>query len=210
MLKIVDLTVRFGQKTVLDRVHLAVATGETVALLGSSGSGKSTLLRAISGLEPLAGGSVYLNGVDITALAPNKRGIGFLFQDAQLFMHRSVAGNIAYGLECQKMPKAQRQQRIAQMLDLVQLSDYGKRKPHSLSGGQAQRIALARALAPDPQIMLLDEPLSALDVQLRQELAAQLRQLLREKTSIFVTHDPQEAAAVADRVVRLEELTANA
>lgn len=207
-LKLENLTVVLDGKTILKRLSLTVAAGETVALLGASGSGKSTLLRVVAGLEPVAAGRVLLAGVDITARPPHTRGIGFVFQQGQLFQHRSVAGNISYGLENLR-PKPSRQQRarrVQEMLHLVQLPGYEQRAVGSLSGGQVQRIALARALAPDPQLMLLDEPLSALDSDLRGQLATQLREILAPKTAIFVTHDRAEAAQVADRVLHLGEL----
>lgn len=207
-LELQNVTVAYGDKIVLDTVNLSVAAGETVALLGASGSGKSTLLRVIAGLEPSRSGRVLIGGQDVTALPPQQRRVGFVLQTPHLFPYRSVGRNISYGLEHMrpKMVKAQRQARVQQLLELVQLSGFTDRKINTLSGGQAQRVALARALAPDPQLLLLDEPLSALDAQLRRQLAVQLREILREKTAVFVTHDTAEAELIADRVLCLEQL----
>lgn len=187
-------------------VSFEVATGEVVALTGPSGCGKSTLLRAIAGLEPLASGDVYWDGDSIDDVAPHKRGFGLMFQDGQLFAHMSVAKNVAYGLSAQRMPKGEREARVAELLELVGLPDYGDRPVTELSGGERQRIALARSLAPKPRLLLLDEPLSALDRTLRERLALDLAELLRatDTTAILVTHDPYEAETVADRVLAMQ------
>lgn len=208
LLELQEVSVTLAGKPVLQNVNLTVKPGETVALLGASGSGKSTLLRAIAGLEPLAGGQIMLGGRELTRTPAHLRGVGFVFQDGQLFTHRTVAKNISYGLENMrpKLGRAARQARVRELLELVNLPGFEMRKVQTLSGGQAQRVALARALAPEPALLLLDEPLSALDAELRQSLGTQLRQIVQNKTAILVTHDIAEAAQIADRVVRLDSL----
>ena len=188
-------------------VSFEVGDGEIVALLGASGSGKSTLLRAIAGLERIAGGELRMHGERVEGVPTHLRGCGMVFQDGQLFPHRSVARNIAYGLERTDLPRAQRRERVDEMLRLVGLDGYGDRAVTELSGGQQQRVALARALAPRPRVLLLDEPLSALDRALRERLARELREMLRATgtSAIHVTHDQEEAFTVADRVAVLEE-----
>lgn len=205
-LRVRDLVVRYdgpgGGTTAVAGVDLDVAVGEVVALLGPSGSGKSSLLRAVAGLEPTAAGSIAWAGRDLAGVPVHRRGFGLMFQDGQLFPHRSVAGNVAYGLQTAGAPRAERDRRVAELLDLVGLAGYGARPVSSLSGGQAQRVALARALAPAPQLLLLDEPLSALDRSLRERLTGELHDILRATgtTSLYVTHDHDEAFTVADRV----------
>ncbi|UNX54667.1 ATP-binding cassette domain-containing protein [Georgenia sp. TF02-10] len=189
-----------GETTAVAGVDLDVAPGEVLALLGPSGSGKSSLLRAVAGLEPVAAGTVAWAGADVTTTPVHRRGFGLMFQDGQLFPHRTVAGNVGYGLA--HLPRAQRRRRVAELLDLVGLTGYAGRTVPTLSGGQAQRVALARALAPAPQLLLLDEPLSALDRGLRERLTGELRDILRATgtTALYVTHDHDEAFTVADRV----------
>lgn len=196
-----------GRVHALDRVSLRVAHGEVVAVLGPSGSGKSTLLRAIAGLEPLTVGCVYWNGADLAPVPPHKRGFGLMFQDGQLFQHLSVEDNIGYGLAVQRMPGPERRKRVSDMLRMVDLAGMGNRAVTQLSGGQQQRVALARALAPQPKLLMLDEPLSSLDRTLRSELASELASLLRATgtTAILVTHDEREAERIADRVVRMAD-----
>ncbi|PII83392.1 ABC transporter [Leucobacter sp. OLJS4] len=191
----------------VDRASLAVEEREIVALLGPSGCGKSTLLRAVAGLEPLAGGRIAWAGEDLAGVAPHRRGFGLMFQDGQLFGHRNVGANVSYGMESQRMPKPERAARVAELLELVGLPGSEGRRVTELSGGERQRIALARSLAPRPRLLLLDEPLSALDRELRTRLAEDLARLLRETgtTAILVTHDPEEAEAIADRVVRMRD-----
>lgn len=195
--------VRYDDFTAVDGVDLDVAGGEVVALLGPSGSGKSSLLRAIAGLEPLAGGQLLWDGEPVSEVPVHRRGFGLLFQDGQLFPHRSVAGNLAYGLS--DLGREQRRARVAELLELVGLDGYGDRPVTKLSGGQAQRVALARALAPSPRLLLLDEPLSALDRGLRERLTGELHRILRATgiTAVYVTHDHDEAFTVADRVAVL-------
>src|SRR5437016_683390 len=196
-------TKRFGDFVALDDVSIEVASGSLTALLGPSGSGKSTLLRVIAGLEVADSGDVYISGKEATALAPQKRGVGFVFQHYAPFKHMTVWDNIAFGLQIRRRPKAEILQRVDELLDLVQLAGLGKRYPAQLSGGQRQRMALARALAPEPQVLLLDEPFGALDARVRAELRVWLRRLHDEThtTTVFVTHDQEEAMDVADAVV---------
>ncbi|MFC8733100.1 ABC transporter ATP-binding protein [Luteimicrobium sp. NPDC057192] len=188
--------------TAVDGVSLGVARGETLALLGPSGCGKSSLLRAVAGLEPVAAGRVTWDGGDLDGVPVHRRGFGLMFQDGQLFPHRTVAGNVEYGLRVARLPRGEREERVAELLTLVGLEGYGGRPVETLSGGERQRVALARALAPRPRLLLLDEPLSALDRGLRERLATDLRVALRTTgtTAVFVTHDHDEAFEVADRV----------
>ena len=197
-----NVTKRFGDFVALDDVSLEVEGGSLTALLGPSGSGKSTLLRIIAGLEWHDLGSVELSGKDATALTPQKRNVGFVFQHYAAFKHMTVRDNIAFGLEVRKRPKAEVRARVDELLRLVQLEAFGHRYPAQLSGGQRQRMALARALAPKPQVLLLDEPFGALDARVRAELREWLRRLHEEVhvTTIFVTHDQAEAMDVASQI----------
>ncbi|MCW3156443.1 ABC transporter ATP-binding protein [Micropruina sonneratiae] len=199
-LSVTGAVVKYGDLVAVDGVDAAVEPGEIVALLGASGSGKSSLLRGIAGLEPLAAGRVAWNDEDVTTVPVHKRGFGMMFQDGQLFNHLSVAGNIAYGLY--RQPRAARRARVEKLLEVVGLPGYGARPVSELSGGQAQRVALARSLAPGPRLLLLDEPLSALDRNLREHLVGVLGDALRTTgtTALYVTHDQDEAFALADRV----------
>jgi sulfate transport system ATP-binding protein len=201
------LTKRYGTFQAVDDVTFDVPAGQLVALLGPSGSGKSTILRIIAGLETAETGAVELTGEDATAVPIQNRGVGFVFQHYALFRHMTVRENIAFGLKVQKVRKAQIQERVDALLDLVQLRGYAGRYPSQLSGGQRQRVALARALAPRPKVLLLDEPFGALDAKVREELRSWLRLLHDEVhvTSLFVTHDQQEAFEVADQVVVLNK-----
>ena len=203
-LEVSGASVSYGATLAVDDVSLTVSPGEVVALLGPSGSGKSTLLRAVAGLEPLISGTVSWDGEDLAGVKVHKRGFGLVFQDGQLFPTMTVERNVAYGLSA--LPKAARRQRVAELLDLVGLAGYGSRRPTELSGGQAQRVALARSLAPSPRALLLDEPLSALDTGLRRRLSDDLSRILRATgtTALYVTHDHQEAFTVADRVAVLD------
>jgi thiamine transport system ATP-binding protein len=191
---------------VLDAASLEVGDHESVALLGPSGVGKSTLLRIVAGLVAPDAGRVLWDGEDITGVPPHLRRIGLVFQDAVLFPHRDVAGNVAYGLEAAGVPASQRAQEVDRLLALVDLDGYGDRQVDTLSGGQAQRVALARALAPRPRLLLLDEPFGALDRDLRERLGREVRALLRAEgiPALHVTHDAAEAEEVADRVLTLE------
>ena len=182
-------------------VSLSLADGEVLAVLGPSGSGKSTLLRAIAGLEP-ASGSIAWDGRSLAGVPTHRRGFALMFQDGQLFAHLTVAANVAYPLRLRRTGRAARRARVAELLDLVGLAGYDDRLPGTLSGGERQRVALARALAVEPRLLLLDEPLSALDAELRERLAGDVRRILTDSatTALLVTHDQQEAFAVADRV----------
>lgn len=206
-LEVRDLTVRYGAEIGAEDVTLAVPPGRIVALLGPSGSGKSTLLRAIAGLERSVQGSIAFDGRDVTRLPVHRRGFALMFQDGQLFEHRNVARNVGYGLRLRKISRASREQRVAELLNLVGLDDLGGRMPATLSGGQRQRVALARALAVDPRLLLLDEPLSSLDRSHREELAQQLREILTTAgtATLLVTHDHEEAFAIADDLVVMRD-----
>ncbi|HHY56000.1 MAG TPA: ABC transporter ATP-binding protein [Chloroflexi bacterium] len=207
MLEIVDLHKRFApDKPVLQGVSLALAREEILCLLGPSGCGKSTLLRVIAGLETPDRGEVRLNGVAINGLPAHRRGIGLMFQDYALFPHLDVAGNVGYGLRMQGMAAAERRARVDAMLALVNLQGYARRAVDELSGGEQQRVALARTLAPNPALLLLDEPVANLDRLLREELVQELRHILKtlHVTAIFVTHDQEEAFALADRIAVMQ------
>lgn len=191
---------RLGENDILTGVNLTVAPGELVTLVGPSGCGKSTLLRVIAGLEKPVSGSVFLDGGDVTTTPAEKRRVGLVFQSNALFGHMRVDRNIAFGLR--HLPKRESRERVAEMLDLVQLTDLGHRYPHQLSGGEQQRIALARALAPEPRVVLMDEPFGALDEVLREELGWEVKEILstRNTSAILVTHDRYEALTLGDRV----------
>ncbi|WP_454042668.1 ABC transporter ATP-binding protein [Cellulosimicrobium sp. Marseille-Q8652] len=214
-LRVRDVVVRYGGgsrrggrrdpgTTAVAGVSLDVAPGEVLALLGPSGCGKSSLLRAVAGLEPVAAGTVRFAGDDLAGVPVHRRGFGLMFQEGQLFPHRDVAGNVAYGIA--DLPRAQRDDRVRDLLGVVGLAGYERRAVTTLSGGERQRVALARSLAPGPRLLLLDEPLSALDRGLRERLALDLRAALRATgtTAVFVTHDHDEAFTVADRVAVMD------
>jgi sulfate/thiosulfate transport system ATP-binding protein len=197
----------FGEFPALREVTLSVPEGSLTALLGPSGSGKSTLLRIIAGLEEPDAGAVLIDGADVTAAAPQQRGIGFVFQHYAAFTHMSVRENIAFGLRIRKWPKPQIRTRVDELLALVGLTAWGNQLPAQLSGGQRQRMALARALAIEPQVLLLDEPFGALDANVRAELRQWLRRLHDEQgvTTVLVTHDQEEAMDVADTLAVMNE-----
>ena len=206
-IEVKDLSKSFGSFKALDKINLKVNSGDLTALLGPSGSGKSTLLRIIAGLDQADSGEVSLTGREATFLAAGERQVGFVFQHYALFKHMSVAENIAFGLRVRKRPEAEIQTRVRELLDLIQLKGLGQRYPSQLSGGQRQRVAVARALAPQPQVLLLDEPFGALDAKVRAELRAWVRRIHDETgmTTLFVTHDQDEAMEVAQRVVIMDQ-----
>jgi sulfate transport system ATP-binding protein len=198
-----NVSKRFGEFAALTDVSVDIPAGSLTALLGPSGGGKSTLLRVIAGLEQPDEGLIEIDGVDLTKLPPQRRNVGFVFQHYAAFKHMTVARNIAFGLEIRKRSKNDIKQRVQELLELVHLEQFGDRYPAQLSGGQRQRMALARALAVEPEVLLLDEPFGALDAKVREELRTWLRRL-HEKvhvTTVFVTHDQEEAMDVADRIV---------
>jgi sulfate/thiosulfate transport system ATP-binding protein len=202
-----NATKHFGDFVALSDVSIDVKPGALTALLGPSGSGKSTLLRVIAGLEQPDEGTVLISGVESTSLPPQKRGVGFVFQHYAAFKYMTVRKNIAFGLEIRKRSKAEVARRVDELLELVQLSGFAHRFPAQLSGGQRQRMALARALAVEPEVLLLDEPFGALDARVRQDLRAWLRRLHDEVhvTTIFVTHDQEEAMDIADQIVVMND-----
>jgi sulfate transport system ATP-binding protein len=201
-----DLTKRLAGQTVVDRVSLNVEDGELFVLLGASGSGKSTVLRLIAGLATPDSGAVHLHGKDVTALPPQKRGVGYVFQNYSIFRHMTVAENIAFGLKIRRVPRKKRRQRCEELLDLVALAGLGERYEWELSGGQRQRVALARALAYEPNVLLLDEPFGALDVKIRGQLRRTLREIQQNLrvTTILVSHDQEEAFDLGRRVGVME------
>jgi thiamine transport system ATP-binding protein len=203
-----DLTVSYGARRVLDGVRLQVRPDEVVCLLGPSGSGKSTLLQVVAGLLPPDSGRVEWDGADLAGVPAHRRRFGLVFQDALLFPHLDVAGNVGYGLRVAGRPRPQAAERVQELLVLVGLAGYGSRAVATLSGGEAQRVALARALAPAPRLLLLDEPFGALDRDLRDRLAGDVRDLLHHlgTPAVHVTHDLAEAELVGDRVLRLPEI----
>jgi putative spermidine/putrescine transport system ATP-binding protein len=202
VLDIQALSKSYGETLALDGVSLDVGSGELLTLLGPSGSGKTTLLKVIAGFEAPSAGRVMLRGRDISRLSPARRGVGMVFQSYALFPHMTVAENIGYGLKLRRVRRARRELRVGEMLELLRLDGLGDRYPRQLSGGQQQRVALGRALAYDPEVILMDEPLGALDRALRIELEEQIRGLHRDlqTTIVYVTHDQQEALALSDRI----------
>ncbi|MDX1819200.1 MAG: spermidine/putrescine ABC transporter ATP-binding protein PotA, partial [Marinobacter sp.] len=207
LLSLSNLTKQFGGKTVLDSLDLDIYDGEFITLLGPSGCGKTTLLRLIAGFEQPDCGSISLSGVDLTGTPPEGRPLNTVFQHYALFPHMSVFDNVAYGLKMEKRPPDEIRDRVEEALAMVQLQDYARRKPQQLSGGQQQRVAIARAVVKRPRLLLLDEPLSALDYKLRRTMQVELKRLQRELgiTFVFVTHDQEEALSMSDRVVVLKD-----
>ena len=205
-IRIAGVSKRFGDFVALDDVSLNIPDGELTALLGPSGSGKSTLLRIIAGLETPDAGTVWLGEQDVTHVPPQQRGIGFVFQHYAPFKHMTVRDNVAFGLTIRKRPKAEIDAKVNELLQLVQIEQFADRYPAQLSGGQRQRMALARALAVEPEVLLLDEPFGALDARVRKELRVWLRRLHDEThvTTVFVTHDQEEAMDVADQIVVMD------
>ena len=206
MLSLLSLNKRFGPIVALHELTLDVADGETLAVLGPSGSGKSTLLRAIAGLEHLDSGTIAWNGRDLARVPAHQRGFGLMFQDYALFPHKDVAGNVGFGLRMQAWDNKRQEQRVQEVLNMVGLGQSGHRQIGNLSGGEAQRVALARTLAPAPSLVMLDEPLGSLDRSLREHLMTELREIFQrlEATVLYVTHDQEEALTVADRVAVMQ------
>nr|WP_294671074.1 ABC transporter ATP-binding protein [uncultured Blautia sp.] len=196
-----------SEEYVLQGINLQIEQGEFVTLLGASGCGKTTTLRIIAGLEQPDSGSVWLEGKDVTNLEPNQRDVNTVFQNYALFPHMNVADNIGYGLKIHKVPKNEIKKKVKEMLELVQLEGFEKRKPAELSGGQKQRVAIARALANNPRVLLLDEPLGALDLQLRRAMQLELKRLQKKLgiTFIYITHDQEEAINMSDRIVVMNQ-----
>jgi putative spermidine/putrescine transport system ATP-binding protein len=202
-LDVKQLNKSYGPTQIFEQINFTADEGEFVTLLGPSGCGKSTLLRCLAGLTSVDSGQIMLQGKDIAPLSPQKRSIGMVFQSYALFPNMTVEKNVAFGLKMQKLPGQQIQQRVKEALQLVELSDFARRYPHQLSGGQCQRVALARSLVTRPRLLLLDEPLSALDARIRRHLRDQIRRIQQELklTTLFVTHDQEEALTLSDRIV---------
>jgi spermidine/putrescine transport system ATP-binding protein len=198
-----NVTKSYGKHVAVENLNLSIEAGKFVTLLGPSGCGKSTSLRMLGGFETPNSGRILLGGKDVTRVPPNKRNVNIVFQDYALFPHMSIAKNIAFGLELKGFDNQHIHRRVSELLELVQLQDYAKRLPSELSGGQRQRVALMRALAPDPEVLLLDEPLSALDAKLRQQMQIELKSIQEKtgKTFMFVTHDQEEALTMSDTIV---------
>ncbi|WP_455915028.1 ABC transporter ATP-binding protein [Pseudomonas syringae] len=202
-----NLQKNYGSTAVFSDINCDIRKGEFVTLLGPSGCGKSTLLRCIAGLTPVTSGSIFLDGKDLVPVSPQKRGIGMVFQSYALFPNMNVEQNVAFGLRMQKVSSDEMKQRVAEVLKLVELNEFATRYPHQLSGGQCQRVALARSLVTRPRLLLLDEPLSALDARIRKHLREQIRAIQQELglTTIFVTHDQEEALTMSDRIFLMNQ-----
>ncbi len=207
MLEIRDVVLSFGDLPVLRGISLAAAEGEIVCLLGPSGCGKTTLLRVVAGLETPARGDVIFAGRSVREVPVHRRGFGLMFQDFALFPHMDVAGNVAFGLKMQAVPAAERQRQVQEVLSLVGLAGFERRDVAKLSGGEKQRVALARSLAPSPRLLMLDEPLGSLDAALRERLVIEIREIIKQvgRTALYVTHDQHEAFAIADRIAIMNE-----
>jgi len=207
ILRLENVCKSFGETEVLKGIDLEIQKGEFITLLGASGCGKTTTLRIIAGLENADSGKVFLEGQDITSLEPNKRDVNTVFQNYALFPHMTVAENIGYGLKIRKKPKAEIEKKVKEMLALVQLEGYEQRMPDQLSGGQRQRIAIARAIANEPKVLLLDEPLGALDLKLRRQMQLELKRLQKKLglTFIYITHDQEEAINMSDRIAVMHQ-----
>jgi len=207
MLELIDIAKSYEQKPLLRNISFKLREGEIICLLGASGSGKSTLLRMVAGLENPESGHILFNQIDLAQTPPHLRDFGLVFQDYGLFPHLNIFDNVAFGLKMRNIPLAQINSRVAEMMDLVNLQGFEKRKVTDLSGGEQQRVALARALAPQPRLLMFDEPLGALDKSLKEDLLNQLRMILRqtEIPAIYVTHDQDEAFTIADRILLLHD-----
>ena len=207
VLRLENIHKTFDGEAILKGINLTVEEGEFITLLGASGCGKTTTLRIIAGLEQAEQGTVWLNGQDITGLVPNKRDVNTVFQNYALFPHMTVAENIGYGLKIRKKSKAEIKEKVEKMLELVQLEGFGNRRPDQLSGGQRQRVAIARAVINEPKVLLLDEPLGALDLKLRRQMQLELKRIQKRLgiTFIYITHDQEEAINMSDRIAVMRE-----
>lgn len=207
LLELKNIKKSFDQTEVLKSISLSVKEGEFISILGASGCGKTTMIRIIAGLEYADEGEVILEGKDITDMEPNRRNVNTVFQNYALFPHMNVEANVGYGLKIKGVSKIEIKKRVKEVLDLVQLEGYEKRKPSNLSGGQKQRVAIARAIINNPKLLLLDEPLGALDLQLRRQMQVELKNLQKKLhiTFIYITHDQEEAAAMSDRIVVMNQ-----
>ncbi|HHX4428510.1 TPA: ABC transporter ATP-binding protein, partial [Burkholderia contaminans] len=205
--RIENVVKKFGDSTAVDNVNLTIAKNELFALLGSSGCGKSTLLRMLAGLETATSGKIFVDGEDLASLPPYRRPVNMMFQSYALFPHMTVESNVAFGLKQEGTPKQEIKERVADALALVQMSKYAQRKPHQLSGGQQQRVALARSLVKRPKLLLLDEPMSALDKKIRQKTQLELVNIIEkvDVTCVMVTHDQEEAMTMASRLAVMSE-----
>ena len=201
-----NLTKKFGNTTAVDNLSVTMESGKMIALLGPSGCGKTTILNMLSGILPATSGKIFFDDQDVTALPPEKRNIGLVFQNYALYPHMTVLENICFPLEIKKVPKKERIAKAKELAELVRISEYLNRKPAELSGGQQQRVAIARALAKEPQLLLLDEPLSNLDAKLRVEMREEILRIQRASniTTVFVTHDQEEASSIADEVILMK------
>ena len=201
-----NLTKKFGNTTAVDNLSVTMESGKMIALLGPSGCGKTTILNMLSGILPATSGKIFFDDQDVTALPPEKRNIGLVFQNYALYPHMTVLENICFPLEIKGVPKKQRIEKAKELAELVRISEYLNRKPGQLSGGQQQRVAIARALAKEPQLLLLDEPLSNLDAKLRVEMREEILRIQRASniTTVFVTHDQEEASSIADEVILMK------
>lgn len=207
ILELKNIKKGFDATEVLQGINLTVHEGEFITILGASGCGKTTTLRIIAGLTDADEGEVWLEGENVTDFEPNVRNVNTVFQNYALFPHMTVEGNVGYGLKIRNVPKAEVKKRVKSILELVQLEGYEKRKPSELSGGQRQRVAIARAIINEPRVLLLDEPLGALDLQLRRQMQIELKKLQKQLdiTFIYITHDQEEAAYLSDRIVVMHE-----
>lgn len=207
ILRIENIYKAFDKTEVLKGINLSIGEGEFITLLGASGCGKTTTLRIIAGLEQADSGKIWLKGEDISGVVPNKRDVNTVFQNYALFPHMSVEENVAYGLKIRKVPKKEIAVKVEEMLELVQLQGFGKRMPEQLSGGQRQRVAIARAVINEPKVLLLDEPLGALDLKLRRQMQQELKRLQKQLgiTFIYITHDQEEAINMSDRIAVMRE-----
>lgn len=207
LLELKNIKKGFGETDVLNGITLSIEKGEFITFLGASGCGKTTTLRIIAGLEAPDSGTVFLDGKDVTTVPPNQRDVNTVFQNYALFPHLNVEGNVGYGLKIKRVPKAEIKKKVAEILELVQLTGYEKRMPSELSGGQKQRVAIARALVNSPKLLLLDEPLGALDLKLRRTMQLELKRLQKKLgiTFLYITHDQEEAINMSDRIVVMKD-----